>query len=125
MAHRLSLGQIARAMEIIDPVFLNSPQYRAESLEEELGCRVLVKVESVNPIRCFKGRGSSFAVAQLAAGARVVCASAGNFGQAMAYACRARDLPCRVYASTGANVYKVERNGRAACPSGWRVGPCR
>jgi threonine dehydratase len=109
MFHRLSLDRIARAMHVIDPVFLDTPQYRAEAVEAELGCRLVVKVESVNPIRSFKGRGSSLAAAGLAAGSRVVCASAGNFGQAMAYACRTRELFCRVYASVTANAYKVER----------------
>jgi threonine dehydratase len=39
----------------------------------------------------------------------VVCASAGNWGQAMAYACRAQGLPIVVYASVNANPLKVTR----------------
>ena len=31
--HRLSLANTLEASQIIDPVFLHSPQYRAESLE--------------------------------------------------------------------------------------------
>jgi threonine dehydratase len=38
-----------------------------------------------------------------------VCASAGNFGQGMAYACRRRGLPITVFASTGANPLKLDR----------------
>ena len=38
-----------------------------------------------------------------------MCASAGNFGQAMAYACRARGVPLTVYAAETANPLKVER----------------
>src|SRR5690606_15312145 len=37
------------------------------------------------------------------------CASAGNFGQAMAYACRAKGVPLTVYAATTANPLKLER----------------
>lgn len=107
--HRLSLANIERATALIDPVFLNTPQYRAEALEPLLGCRLVVKVETLNPIRSFKGRGASFFVSQAPAGARLVCASAGNFGQAMAYACRARGVPLVVYASVNANPLKVER----------------
>ena len=44
MNHRLSLERIARAATVIDPVFLDSPQYRAEPLEGLLGCRLVVKV---------------------------------------------------------------------------------
>ncbi|HMQ32239.1 MAG TPA: pyridoxal-phosphate dependent enzyme [Chloroflexaceae bacterium] len=109
MSHRLSLAAIERAMQVIDPVFLRTPQYRAEALEPRLGCRLVVKVETLNPIRSFKGRGASLYLAGVKPGARLVCASAGNFGQAMAYACRARGAGLTVYASVGANPLKLER----------------
>jgi threonine dehydratase len=94
---------------VIDPVFLHSPQYDCEPLSAELGVQLTLKVETLNPIRSFKGRGADFLVAQLEDTDRLVCASAGNFGQAMAYACRQRGLALTVYASTGANALKVER----------------
>jgi threonine dehydratase len=109
MNHRLSLEHIAQAIQIIDPVFLNTPQYRLEPLEAQLGCRLVIKVETLNPIRSFKGRGASLFVAQVAPGDTLVCASAGNFGQAMAYACRARGVKWIVYASVNANPLKIER----------------
>lgn len=93
MSHRLSLDHIAAAMTIIDPVFLHTPQDRAEALEAVLGCQLVLKVETVNPIRSFKGRGASYLVSRLPAGSTIVCASAGNLGQAMAYACRAKGVP--------------------------------
>jgi threonine dehydratase len=109
MPHRLSLDHIAAAMTIIDPVFLHTPQYRAEALEAVLGCQLVLKVETVNPIRSFKGRGASYLVSRLAAGSTVVCASAGNLGQAMAYACRAKGVNLLVYASVHANPLKLAR----------------
>jgi threonine dehydratase len=109
MPHRLSLDHIAAAMTIIDPVFLHTPQYRAEALEAVLGCQLVLKVETVNPIRSFKGRGASYLVSRLVAGNTVVCASAGNLGQAMAYACRAKNVNLRVYASVHANPLKLAR----------------
>jgi threonine dehydratase len=39
----------------------------------------------------------------------IVCASAGNWGQAMAYACRSFGLPIVIYASVNANPLKVQR----------------
>lgn len=109
MEHRLQLERIAQAMEIIDSVFLRTPQFRTESLEPVLGCRLLVKVETLNPIRSFKGRGASLVVAGLAPGSTLICASAGNFGQAMAYACRSRSVRLIVYASVNASSLKIER----------------
>ena len=110
MEHRLSLTRIEQATQVIDPLFLNTPQYRAEPLEAILGCRLLVKVETLNPIRSFKGRGASFSMAALPpTTTTVVCASAGNFGQAIAYAGRARGIRVIVYASLYANALKLER----------------
>ena len=43
---------------MIDPVFLNSPQFVCEPLTDRLGMTTVLKVESVNPIRSFKGRGT-------------------------------------------------------------------
>lgn len=107
--HRLSLEHIARAAAIIDPVFLNSPQFLAEWLGQRLGCRLVVKVETLNPIRSFKGRGTEYFVASLAGKPHLVCATAGNFGQGMAYAARKRQLPITIFVAANANPLKVER----------------
>ncbi len=108
-AHRVTIESIERAFAVIDPVFLHTPQFVCEPLGDALGARVAIKVETVNPIRSFKGRGADFLVSQAVAGAPMMCASAGNFGQAMAYACRKRGLALTVYAGTSANPFKVER----------------
>ena len=110
--HRLSLSAIRRACDVIDPVFLGSPQYRCEPLEDVLGCAVTLKLETANPIRSFKGRGASFLIHERVAtlgGRQVVAASAGNWGQALAYACRDTGLPLTLFASVNANALKVER----------------
>ncbi len=107
--HRLSLERIEHAARIIDPVFLHSPQFVCEPLSDELGVQLALKIETLNPLRSFKGRGADYCVSQLPTDARLVCASAGNFGQAMAYSCRKRGLALTVYASINANPFKVER----------------
>ncbi|GKS73359.1 threonine ammonia-lyase [Acidovorax sp. SUPP950] len=110
--HRLSLRNIERAASLIDPVFLHSPQYECEPLSQALGAVLTLKVETLNPLRSFKGRGADFFLkdnAAALAGRPLVCATAGNWGQAMAYACRARGWPLVVYTATTANAFKVER----------------
>jgi threonine dehydratase len=112
MTHRLSLAAIERAARTIDPVFRNTPQYECEPLSAALGVTTVLKVETLNPIRSFKGRGADFFVREHAdalAGVDVVCATAGNFGQAMAYACRALGRSLVIYSATNANPLKVER----------------
>lgn len=109
-ACRLSVERIARARAIIDPVFLESPQFHAEPLDQPTCARVVVKVETINPIRCFKGRGAEFFVASDSQPREaLVCASAGNFGQAMAFAARKRGIAITVFAAENVNPLKLER----------------
>ena len=109
MSRRISLDQVRKAKIIIDPVFQNSPQYNCEPLSALLNIDLTLKIETLNPIRSFKGRGADFFLSQHDKEPRLMCASAGNFGQAMAYACRKKNVKLMVYASTHANPYKIER----------------
>jgi threonine dehydratase len=106
---RLSPERIEASVEQIDPVFLDTPQFVPEALGDALGLNVALKIETMNPIRSFKGRGASLLVARADPAQPLMCASAGNFGQAMAYACRAAGIPLVIYAATTANPLKVER----------------
>ncbi len=109
----LSLARIEEAAGVIDPEFRQTPQFVAESLSERLGMRLLVKVECVNPIRSFKGRGADFLL-HTSGGTdeTLVAASAGNFGQGLAYAARARGRRVVIFAATTANPLKVEQMRR-------------
>jgi threonine dehydratase len=109
MKHRLSLQNIVAASEAIDPVFRDTPQYEAETLRERLGCRLVVKVETLNPIRSFKARGAQFILSQMSGSPHLVCATAGNFGQGMAYAARRRGWPITIFVGANANPMKVDR----------------
>ncbi len=74
--------------------------------------RIALEVESLNPVRCFKGRGTETVLARVVCGDRprsVICASAGNLGQALAYSGRRRGVPCTVVASAAANPLKLRR----------------
>ncbi len=111
-SHRLSLANIAHSAAVIDPVFLNAPQYNCEPLSAALDCQLTIKLDFTNPIRSFKGRGASYLVHALHARGdtrELVCASAGNWGQAMAYACRAVGRSVTIYASEHASPLKVSR----------------
>ncbi|MGW0833092.1 threonine ammonia-lyase [Streptomyces prunicolor] len=108
---RLDTARIRAARRVIDPVFLDTPLYRCEALEPGLGCAVSIKLETANPVRSFKGRGTEVVASLLAEhGPRaVVCASAGNLGQALAWSGRGRGLDVTVVASRFATVAKLDR----------------
>ena len=108
---RLDMARIRAARRVIDPVFLNTPLYRCEALEPGLGCAVSIKLETANPVRSFKARGTEVVASLLAGhGSRaVVCASAGNLGQALAWSGRGRGLEVTVVASRFAPAAKLDR----------------
>jgi threonine dehydratase len=97
----------------IPRVFRDSPQFISEPLSADAGVPVVVKLETANPIGSFKGRGTWLAISELVASGAVgerrgvVVASAGNFGQGVAYAGRALGVPVVVFAATTANPTKV------------------
>ena len=104
-----TIREIEQATELVDPVFAHSALLAGTVLDRELDTRLHFKVETLNPIRSFKGRGATVWIGQLDAGTEgVVCASAGNFGQALAYAARRAGVACRVFVGETANPAKVE-----------------
>jgi threonine dehydratase len=106
----ISVDRIEEAAGVIDPVFRDTPQFVCEPLGNRLGITTVLKVECVNPIRSFKGRGTDYLLHRLGSQPKgLVCASAGNFGQGMAYAARKRGTKMTVFAALTANVLKVDR----------------
>lgn len=108
---RLDLDRIHAARRMIDPVFLDTPMYRCEALGRRLGATVSIKLETANPVRSFKARGTELVASLLTEQGRtaVVCASAGNLGQALGWSGRSRGLDVTVVASRRAPVAKLDR----------------
>jgi threonine dehydratase len=100
---------IQAAREWIDPVFRDTPQFVDGRLADALGLELVVKVETLNPIGSFKARGASVLVRELDPARTWVCATAGNFGQAIAYVARQRGARVEVFVSPRVPQYKVAR----------------
>ncbi|MDT7599221.1 MAG: threonine dehydratase [Pseudonocardiales bacterium] len=77
-----------------------SPLERSPRLSDCSGTQVWLKREDLLPVRSYKIRGAYNLISQLDASARasgVVCASAGNHAQGVAYACARLGVHARVY----------------------------
>src|SRR5258708_23175893 len=106
----ISISGIEEAASVIDPVSRDTPQFACEPLSDQLGVTTILKVETINPIRSFKGRGTDYLLHRLGPQPNgIVCASAGNFGQGMAFAARKRGEPMTIFAAVSAHPFKVER----------------
>lgn len=87
-----------------------TPVLPSATLSEHGGGDVLLKAESLQRTGAFKIRGALSKLHALGDGcaAGVVCGSAGNHAQALAFAARARGVECEVFMPEGAPIAKVE-----------------
>jgi threonine dehydratase len=115
----LSLARMAAAAGEIDPVFLRTPQFLDERLSATFGREVVVKVETLNPIGSFKGRGTWLLAGTLDPARTWICSTAGNFGQGLAYAARTRGA--RVHAFVSPDVPEAKVAGMRALGAGVEV----
>jgi threonine dehydratase len=101
---------IRRAARAGKGVIRETPVLSSRTLSERAGATVALKAENLQRTGSFKLRGALAKIAALGEGcaAGVVTASAGNHGQALAYAARAREVPCEVFMPEGASISKVE-----------------
>src|ERR1700712_5739363 len=89
---------VEEAVERLAGVATRTPLERNERLSALVGGEVWLKREDLQPVRSYKLRGAYNLMAQLDAAANgVVCASAGNHAQGVAYACAARGIRGRIH----------------------------
>jgi threonine dehydratase len=91
---------IEDAVRRLDGIALRTPLQQNLRLSERTGAEVWLKREDLQIGRSYKVRGAYNLIAQLdetAKKAGVICASAGNHGQGLAYSCHMLDVHGRVY----------------------------
>jgi threonine dehydratase len=106
----LSLADIYRARSRIDGRVYRTPLVESPSLSAHAATPVYLKLETVQPTGSFKLRGATNMLAQLSEQGctRVVTASTGNHGRAVAHASRALGIEATVCLSRLVPANKVE-----------------
>jgi threonine dehydratase len=97
---RVSAADVEAAAVRLRSVVAPTPVERSPRLSSRTGADVLLKREDLQVVRSYKVRGAYNAICQLEDGARtlgVVCASAGNHAQGLAFACSALGVPGKVF----------------------------
>ena len=104
------LGDIEAARRRLDGVARITPVYSSETLSRLAGRPVWLKAENLQRTGAFKIRGAFNKISSLGdeGGAGVVAASAGNHGQAVAWAAREVGVPATVFVPQDAPMAKVE-----------------
>ncbi|WP_250529542.1 hydroxyectoine utilization dehydratase EutB [Caballeronia sp. ATUFL_F1_KS4A] len=106
----LTLADVYRARQRIEGRALVTPLVHSLSLSRTAGVPVHLKLETLQPTGSFKLRGATNALAQIAEQGckRVVTASTGNHGRAVAHAARALGIEAAVCMSSLVPKNKVD-----------------
>lgn len=106
-----SIQDITSAREKIKDRVIKTPLIRSESLGDLLGFEVYLKLENMQTTGSFKYRGAmnkilSLSDEELKSG--IICASSGNHGKAVAYACKSLGIDCVVVMPNTAPDHKIK-----------------
>jgi threonine dehydratase len=107
VARRIAAGEVRAVREIVATLARHTPLLTSRSLSDRSGATVVLKAENLQRTGSFKLRGATHKLSRLHGVPSVVAGSAGNHGQSLAYAARARGLPCEVFMPREAPVAKV------------------
>lgn len=94
------LEKVYEARERIKNVAIHTPLMKNENLSDEFSAQVFLKREDLQPVRSYKLRGAYNKIVSLSDEEKVngvVCASAGNHAQGVAYACNKLDIKAMIF----------------------------
>jgi threonine dehydratase len=98
--NQVRLEDIIQAEECLKDVITRTPLQKDPILSAQYQCNVYLKREDLQVVRSFKIRGAYHLIQGLSEVERkqgVVCASAGNHAQGVAYSCRALQIQGKIY----------------------------
>jgi threonine dehydratase len=108
----LTKEKIADAHKVLKKVVTKTPLQYDMYLSQKYQCNVYLKREDLQKVRSFKLRGAYYAIAQIAPETLangVVCASAGNHAQGVAYTCREMKVPATIFMPTTTPQQKISQ----------------
>jgi threonine dehydratase len=108
----VGLEDLQSARELIRPVLRATPIIESYTLSELVGAEIYLKLENLQRTGSFKPRGAYVHLARRLQGgplSGVVCASAGNHAQGVAFAARLLGLPATVVMPHNSPLTKIER----------------
>jgi threonine dehydratase len=106
------LQNINRAKINLNDVILQTPLQKNLNLSDEFHANILLKREDLQVVRSYKLRGAYNKIAHLSAEELkngVVCASAGNHAQGVAYSCRKLGIKGKIYMPTTTPQQKIKQ----------------
>ena len=96
----ISIESINKAAQILKGIALHTPLQHNLQLSEEFGCHIYLKREDLQVVRSYKLRGAYNRIVSLSETEKqkgVVCASAGNHAQGVAFSCRKLNIKGTIF----------------------------
>lgn len=96
----ITAKNIVDAHKVLKSVVEKTPLDFDRYLSEKYGATIYLKRENIQKVRSFKIRGAYYAISQLSDEEKkrgVVCASAGNHAQGVAYTCNEMKIPATIF----------------------------
>ncbi|GGF27405.1 threonine ammonia-lyase IlvA [Echinicola rosea] len=110
--NQVSFQGIIEASEALKGVLNTTPLQFNEQLSEEYGCQVYLKREDLQAVRSYKIRGAYHKISSLSEEEKkrgVVCASAGNHAQGVAFACKKLSIKGTIFIPSTTPAQKINR----------------
>lgn len=104
--------EVEAAYDVLKEVVRRTPLQHDEYLSQKYQCQVYLKREDLQRVRSFKLRGAYYAISQLTEkqlAKGVVCASAGNHAQGVAYTCQAMKVKATIFMPTTTPNQKISQ----------------
>ncbi|MBL1230863.1 threonine ammonia-lyase IlvA [Enterococcus sp. BWB1-3] len=109
---KLTKEKIAEAYEHLAKVVIKTPLQYDVYLSQKYQCNVYLKREDLQKVRSFKLRGAYYAISQISPDTLangVICASAGNHAQGVAYTCHEMKVPATIFMPTTTPQQKISQ----------------
>lgn len=108
----LTEAEVENAYQVLKGVVNHTPLEHSDYLSQKYDCNVYLKREDLQAVRSFKIRGAYYAISQTPEADRkrgVVCASAGNHAQGVAWTSAKMNIPATIFMPTTTPQQKIDQ----------------
>ena len=112
LTQHITLNNVTKTASLLGDIVLKTPLQKNQYMSDKHSANIVFKREDLQEVRSYKIRGAYNKISSLTANELkqgVVCASAGNHAQGVAYSCFAKKIKCIIFMPTPTPNQKIEQ----------------
>ena len=112
LTQHVTLNNVTKTANLLEDIVLKTPLQKNQYMSDKHSANIVFKREDLQEVRSYKIRGAYNKISSLTANELkqgVVCASAGNHAQGVAYSCFAKKIKCIIFMPTPTPNQKIEQ----------------